>query len=247
MHPGTCSPASCLLSGACVPHFLQFPPRERIERMSCIICNLRKERRFCPALHDKICAVCCGEQREVSLDCPSDCVYLQEARKHERHALKDLPRIALFPEVEVREQFLYDREPLLTGLSFALAKAARADRALYDSDLIAALSAFAQKQQTLVNSGLHVGGATASPAQQAIINALEAMLAEYREMEQKHVGYSSLRDSEVLQALVFLVRMAYARTSGRPRSRAFVDFLSTQFPEKPESAVAAPGSSIVIP
>ena len=64
----------------------------------------------------------------MSLDCPSECVYLQEARKHERRGLKDLPREALFPQVEVREQFLYEREPLLTGLSFALAKAARADR-----------------------------------------------------------------------------------------------------------------------
>lgn len=215
--------------------------------MACVICNLRKEKRFCPALHDKICTVCCGEQREVTLDCPNDCIYLQEARKHERYTAKDLPRAALFPEVEVREQFVYDREPLLTGLSFTLAKTVRANRALYDSDLIAALSAFAQKQQTLVSSGLHVGGASAQPAQQAIISELENMLNEYREMEQKHLGHSSLRDSEVLQAFVFLVRMAYARTSGRPRSRAFVDFLSSQFPEKAESAIAAPGSSIVIP
>ena len=125
--------------------------------------------------------------------------------------------------------------------------AARANRALYYTDLIAALSAFAQKQQTLVSSGLHVGGASALPVQQAIISELENMLNEYREMEQKHMGYSSLRDSEVLQALVFLVRMVYARTSGRPRSRAFADFLSLQFPEKTESAIAAPRSNIVIP
>ncbi|HZR27388.1 MAG TPA: hypothetical protein VFA71_01305 [Terriglobales bacterium] len=215
--------------------------------MSCTLCNLRKPKRFCPAVHDRICAVCCGEQREITLDCPNDCVYLQEARKHEHHALKDLPRAALFPEVEIREQFLYEREPLLTGLSFALAKSARADRTLRDSDLIAAVTTLAQKQQTLVNSGLHVGGANTSPVQQAIISGVENMLAEYREMEQKHVGYSSLRDSDVLLALVFLVRMAYSRSSGRPRSRAFVDFLCEQFPERSDSIAAPQGSSIVIP
>ena len=58
------------------------------------------------------------------------------------------------------------------------------------------------------------------------------MVKEYREAEQKHVGYAQLRDSEVLRALVFLVRMAHGRTSGRPKSRAFVDFLLAQFPEK---------------
>ncbi len=65
------------------------------------------------------------------------------------------------------------------------------------------------------------------------------MLKEYREAEQKHVGYVQLRDSEVLRALVFLVRMAHGRTSGRPKSRAFVDFLLAQFPEKP-GGIAAP-------
>ena len=75
------------------------------------------------------------------------------------------------------------------------------------------------------------------------------MIKEYREAEQKHMGYSTLKDSEVLKALVFLVRLAHGRTSGRPRSRAFVDFLFAQFPER-ESAVIAPqeaGSRIIVP
>jgi hypothetical protein len=45
------------------------------------------------------------------------------------------------------------------------------------------------------------------------------------------------------------MRMAYGRTSGRPKSRAFVDFLFAQFPEK-ESSVATPGepaSRIIVP
>ena len=216
--------------------------------MSCAVCKSRKEKRFCPAVHDKICAVCCGEQREVTLDCPSDCVYLQEARKHERRSVKDLPEEALFASVEIREQFLYDHEPLLTGLTFALAKAARADRSVRDGDLIAGLTALAQRQQTLVNSGLHVDGATASGMTQAIIHEIEATLAEYRKLEQKHMGYAGLRDGELLQAFVFLVRMAQMRTSGRPRSRAFVDFLAQQFPESKDSIIApSQSSSIVIP
>ena len=51
------------------------------------------------------------------------------------------------------------------------------------------------------------------------------------------------------QNLVFLLRMGLVRTSGRPKSRAFVDFLFAQFPEK-NSAIAGPdeaGSRIVIP
>jgi hypothetical protein len=62
------------------------------------------------------------------------------------------------------------------------------------------------------------------------------------------MGYVQLRDSEVLRALVFLVRMANGRTSGRPKSRAFVDFLLAQFPEKPsDAAVQETGSRIITP
>lgn len=218
--------------------------------MACSICEKRKEKRFCFAVHGRICPQCCGEQREVTLDCPSDCVYLQQARLHEKpRSLEDLDQAALLPQVEIPEQFLYEHEHLILGLSFALAKSARADRRIKDSDLIAALESMAKSFETLVNSGLHYQTPVASLAQQAIAGEVQKMLKEYREAEEKHLGYTRLRDSDVLRALVFLLRMAYSHTSGRPKSRAFVDFVFAQFPEGP-SAIAAPdepGSRIVVP
>jgi len=208
-------------------------------------------------VHGKICPQCCGEQREVTLDCPSECPYLQQAREHakaqnERPGERD--REALFPEieipnVEIPEQFLYEREELILGLSFALAKSARADRSLTDRDLIAAVGSLAKSYQTLVNSSLIYEPPTTNVAHQTIAREVETMVREFREAEQQHIGYARLRDSDVLKALVFLLRMALGRTSGRPKSRAFVDFLFAQFPEK-HSAIAGPeeaGSRIVIP
>jgi hypothetical protein len=218
--------------------------------LSCVICNIRKEKRFCPAVHGRICPQCCGEQREVTLDCPSECPYLQQAREHEKpHELAEVDREALFPAVEITEQFIYEHEHLIVGLSFALAKSVRANRALADRDLIAALSFLAKSYETLVNSGLIYEQTTANVAHQAIAAEVEQMVKEYREAEQKHVGHSRLRDSEVLKALVFLLRMGHGRTSGRPKARAFVDFVLAQFPEK-QSAIAAPdeaGSRIIVP
>jgi len=211
--------------------------------VSCALCHTRKQKRFCPALHDRICPQCCGEAREVTIDCPTDCVYLQQAREHEKPREADqLDPAALFAQVEVPRQFVYENEHLLVGLSFALAKAVRADRALNDQDLIAALSAAIRTYQTLANSGLHYQVSPGSLGQQAVVGELEKTLKEYREVEQKHRGFSSLRDSDVLRALVFLVRMAHARTSGRPKSRALIDSLFAQFPEK-ESLIETPASS----
>jgi hypothetical protein len=218
--------------------------------VSCAICEKRKEKRFCPAIHGRICPQCCGEQREVTLDCPSECVYLQQAREHEKpRSLDGLDQSVMFPQIEIGDQFLYEHEHLILGLSFALAKTARADRSINDADLIAALTSMAKTYETLVNSGLHYETPITNMSQQAIAAEVQKMLKEYREAEQKHLGYSRLRDSDVLRALVFLLRMGHARSSGRPKSRAFLDFVLSQFPES-QSAIAAPdsvGSRIIVP
>ena len=215
--------------------------------MSCSLCATRKEKRFCPALHGRICPQCCGEQREVNLDCPSDCVYLRQAREHEKpRSMSELDREALFPSVNIEESFLYQQENLLLGLSFALAKSARADRGLMDPDLIAALAAMGETYQTLVQSGLHYEASAPNLIQQAVMAEIRKTLEEFLQVEQQHRGQSSLRDSDVLKGIVFLVRMALGRTSGRPKSRAFVDFLFQQFPEKNAAADEA-GSQLIIP
>jgi hypothetical protein len=218
--------------------------------LSCAICEKRKERRFCPAVHGRICPQCCGENREITLDCPSDCIYLQQAREHEKpRRMEDLDRDTLFLEVEIPQQFLYEHEHLVAGLSYALSRRVRIDRNLNDNDVIAALASMAKTQETLANSGLHYEGRVTSLGQQTIVAELQQMVKEFRDTEQKHLGHSRLREADVLRALVFLLRTAQARTSGRPKSRAFIDFLLSQFPEK-QSAIASPdepGSRIIMP
>jgi hypothetical protein len=223
--------------------------KRREFHLSCAICEIRKEKRFCPAVHGRICPQCCGEQREVTLDCPSDCPYLQQARVHEKlRPAEHFDRAALFVQVEISEQFTFEREHLLMGLSYALAQSAHADRSLNDRDLITALSAMCTSQERLVNSGLHYEQPLASIAQQAVASQLEEMLKEFRAAEEKQLGHSTLRDSDALKSLVFLLRMVYARTSGRPKSRAFIDFLFAQFPKK-QTAIAPlePVSRIIVP
>jgi hypothetical protein len=218
--------------------------------VSCVICEIRKEKRFCLAVHGRICPQCCGELREVTLDCPSSCVYLQQARQHEKpRSAEELKGAELFRSVEIPQQFLYEHEPLLIGLSYAMAKCIRTERTLNDRDLIAALTSLTKSYETRVNSGLHYESPTASLSQQAVAAEVQNMVKDYREAEQEHLGYSRLKDSDVLRALVFLVRMAHGRTSGRAKSRVFTDFLLAQFPES-KSAIAAPdeaGSRILMP
>jgi hypothetical protein len=218
--------------------------------LSCAICEVRKEKRFCPAVHGRICPQCCGEQREVTLDCPSDCTYLLQAREHEKPRQADqVDPAGLFLQVEISDRFMYEKEHLLMGLTYALAKAALADRDLHDQDLIAALAVLTKGYERLVNSGLHYEQPITSDAQRRVAAEIETMVKEYREAEQKHTGFVSLRDSDVLKGLVFLVRLSHGRTSGRPKSRALVEFLFAQFPENEAALVASQeaASRIILP
>ncbi len=73
--------------------------------MKCKICDTRKPRRYCPGVSGEICSQCCGNEREVTISCPLNCLYLVEARLHEkRHPLNpdDVPN----RDIQVTEQFL---------------------------------------------------------------------------------------------------------------------------------------------
>jgi hypothetical protein len=218
--------------------------------LSCPIRNVRKEKRFCLALHDRICAQCCGEQREVTLECPSECPYLQQARLHEKpQDLPENPPEETFPKIQLRQDFLQEQEPLIGGILHTLSKLSHADRHLHDRELIGALANMARTQQTLAASGLVYEEKSPNPAQLVVIGTLRELLREFRELEIKHLGHSRLKDSDVLKALVFVLRLAHVHTSGRPLSRAFIDFVQARFPDMPTSGGTAgdAGSRIIIP
>jgi hypothetical protein len=218
--------------------------------LTCPICNLRKEKRFCLALHDRICPQCCGEQREVTLECPSECPYLQQARQHEKpRDLPENPPEEMFPAIRLRQDFVDQHEPLISGILATLARLSRTDRHLKDRELIGALANMVRSQQTLITSGLVYEEALPNLAQQALIGTLRQVLDEYRDVEKKHLGHVRLKDVDVLNALVFTLRLAHVHTSGRPLSRAFIDFLHERFPEAAAAleGTGEAGGRIIIP
>ena len=201
-------------------------------------------------MHDRICPQCCGEQREITLDCPSECSYLQQARQHDKpRSLEQIPAEELFPKIDISEEFLQNHEPLLVGVSNVVARVSYADRALTDREVIGALVILAKSYQTLIGSGLVYQEALPNLAQTVLIGELNKLVSEFEELEEKHLGYTSLKDGDVLKMLVFFIRLGQSRTSGRPRSRAFLDFLKAQFPEARQgiAATAEAESRIILP
>jgi hypothetical protein len=186
----------------------------------------------------------------VTLECPSECPYLQQARRHEKpQDVPEAPPEEMFPEVQLQPDFLHQHEPLIGGILHTLSKLAQADRHLHDRELISALASMVRTQQTLTASGLVYEEKLPNPAQQAVIGTLRELLHEFRELEVKHLGYSRLKDADILQALVFVLRLALMQTSGRPLSCAFIAFVQMRFPNPtaPLGSAGEPGSRIIIP
>ena len=196
--------------------------------MNCSLCETRKEKRFCPALHARICAACCGTHRELILDCPSDCSYLKQAREHDRFRPELLEDERWFAQVRVEEDFLDAHPLLLEDLVESIGQSILGDSSLRDRDVIDALTALVRSFETRANSGLHYEPTPPSLAQQALIQELREVIADY-DQEGGEMGDPHLHDSDALKALVFILRLALDRSSCRPLSRGFLDFLRTEF------------------
>jgi len=212
--------------------------------MVCKICEIRRPKRSCPAVLGEICPLCCGQQRETTLDCPLDCQYLQEARLHER-PIPVKPDEFPNQDVRVTDTFLRDHEELLVALGRAVLEAGLGTPGAVDLDVREALAALIRTQRTL-ESGLYYETMPENPIAAALCRRIQEAAQEFRRLETERLQMTRTRDADVLGILAFLQRLEIDRNNGRKRGRAFLDFLRGQFPDTAgQPAPSAAGSLIV--
>lgn len=202
--------------------------------MSCPICEKRKAKRFCPAKGEKICAVCCGEEREVTIDCPTDCPYLIAARRYEDEHRKPVPPDEVpYLDVEFPPDLIHEHRSIVSGLAYHILKVAVEQPSLGDADVLEGIRALAETFRTL-GTGIYYEKPPDTALPRMVYDQLANFLAEVKKQVEERTGYSALKDSEVFHLLVFLLRVGRGHTNGRPKSRAYLDFLRAQFPRSTE-------------
>jgi len=201
--------------------------------VSCPICEKRKPARFCPAKGEKICAVCCGTEREVTIDCPSDCSYLVAAHRYEDEHQRSLPADTPLLDEKIPQDIVYTHQQLMAALAFSIAKFCTVQPATTDTEVLAAIQALAQTFKTL-SSGIIYEKPPDAPLPRELYAALIALISEIKKQQSERAGAAALKDMELFYLWVFLYRMGLLRTNGRPRSRRFIEFLRGQFPQAPE-------------
>jgi len=211
--------------------------------VACPICDKRKAKRYCPARVETICTVCCGTEREVSIDCPSDCAYLVESRKHDLGRQETDWASVPFADTKISSSFVARHERLILALGYAICLNARDNPAVTDADVIAGVRSLAEAYQTL-SSGIYYEKPPDYAVQRGLYDALKAAIENYKQTESQNAGLAAVRDSEIRDALIFLAQLGATRTNGRPKGRAYLDLLRSQF-KSDEFKKSSPGLLVV--
>jgi hypothetical protein len=212
--------------------------------MTCPICEKRPAKRFCPAKGEKICAICCGREREVTIDCLPSCPYLIAAHRYEAEHRKAIsPDEFPYRDLQVSPDFVYQHWPVVSGVAHTILGFQTQDKNLHDVAAIQAIEALAETYRTL-GTGIYYERPPDAPEPRALYGSLGQFLAEFRKSESGRTHSPGLKDSDIFHLLVFLLRVGKQETNGRPRSRAFLGFLGDRFP-LPAEAVQEPPRIIV--
>lgn len=219
--------------------------------MKCKICRERRPRRFCPGVRGDICSLCCGQEREVTVDCPLDCEYLIESREHDR---TPDPDPAQFPNQDIRvsEQFLRENEVLLLLLADLTLRSSLDTSGAVDGDVREALESLVRTYRTL-QSGLVYESMPRNMVAGAIHERIQAAIAGVQQ-RLAQAGRAPFRDAAILGVLAFLQRLEIQHNNGRRKGRAFIDFLRRYFvpaapggPVPDDTAAPARASRLIIP
>jgi hypothetical protein len=213
--------------------------------MACKICQTRRARRLCPGIGGDICPVCCGRERENTVDCPLECEYLQASRGRENMPEID-PESVPNRDIEVSEKFLQEQAELLDATIRGLATAAWGIPGAVDRDVREALDALARTYRTL-QSGLYYESKPANLLAARICELMKVGLEEFRQSAAERQGIATVRDAGILGVLVFLQRMGLQWDNSRPRRRAFMEFLRQHAGMGQEAGGEGGGSSLVVP
>jgi hypothetical protein len=211
--------------------------------VSCPLCQKRKPGRFCPAKAEKICAVCCGTAREVTIDCPPGCGYLRSAHRYEEQHSRPPDVDTPLLDARISTGTIHTHGQFLSAIAFAIAKFCAAQPSASDPDVLASIRALAETYKTLA-SGIFYEQPPAPNLQRELYDALSAFLTETKQ-NTSQTSFGPVKDSEIFQLLVFLFRMGLLRTNGRQHSRRFIEFLRGQFPGAQE--LKREESRIIVP
>ena len=205
--------------------------------MKCVICDLRRAKRFCPAKNGLICPQCCGEKRVIEIDCPESCGYLKAGREREVEEYgKRLRALKPNDPDEVR-RLLYDHRDSVAQLEYVLARERLSDRDLTDNDVSAAVNALLETYRTEDKGVLYektCDDLRVETLRRELRNTIESLRNPQGEAGRGVVDPVSKRLSlsAAINCLEFIALMASSFLADRGSASGYVDFLARLLPRE---------------
>jgi hypothetical protein len=115
----------------------------------CTRCDKRKAKRFCPALGQSICSLCCGQLREKEIHCPPDCPYLSQHKSYQEKRIIERQHVP-HPRQKLEEEDILKDERmawLAFHIEIPLKEYAERDPSLDDKDALLALEYVREKTE----------------------------------------------------------------------------------------------------
>lgn len=193
---------------------------------TCPLCSARSGKRYCPAKDTHICGVCCGTKREIEIDCPSACGYLQASRSYE--AEKPLLDPELIAKTQKYDNRFIDRyQHVLAVINATVAEERMASPWLVDIDAIEVYKALAATMKTL-SSGIYYESLPEGPLRLSLFRRLKDAVDALMNPDPSS-DRSVLKASEAVDVFDFVTFAAQMSSSVRPRSRRYLDWICDTF------------------
>ncbi len=214
--------------------------------MKCVLCDLKKAKRFCPAKNASICAPCCGDKRVLEIDCPESCGYLKSGRERDSEDYARKLRSLDTASLETTQRVLRSHKDVVARLEFAIARERLSSRDLTDRDVAEAVRVLLETYQT-ENKGVLYEKTSDDLRVEALRRELRKVVESFRnpKAEQRTgiVDPSStrLQLGAAIECLEFLQSMVSAYAGGRRPGTGYIDFLARVIPreEKLSSLILA--------
>jgi hypothetical protein len=166
-------------------------------------------------------------------------VYLRQGRNFES---QERPVVGRGPRREFGQQFRHRYALHITTLAQAILEERNRAPSLTDKDVLDAFEALKATAKTL-SAGIHYetvpeGGSAAI----GLYRRAKALVEEM--MQPQESGYEALRASDAPDVLDFIVVSVELHSAGRPRSRRYLDWLSSMAPAPVEDD---PAGGLIVP
>jgi hypothetical protein len=157
---------------------------------------------------------------------------LLAAHRWEGSHPKPLPESEMpFPDVSFPADLIHTHQAALSGLGYTVLLYAAEQRSVADADVFAAAQAMAETYRTLL-SGIYYEKPPGGTVAVGLYAAIAKFIEDEKKRESENPQFPVLKISEIFHLLVFFLRFGRLRSNGRPRTRAFIEFLRAQFPRE---------------